>query len=58
MIVTPGLHADFSKGRVLTVTPVNGVATFHKVALDAKGTYRLVAFDGAATAESKPFTVG
>ncbi len=58
VVATPGLHAAFSGKSVLTVTPVKGVATFGKVALDAPGKYRIVAFDGAATAESKDFSVG
>jgi hypothetical protein len=58
VVVKNGLHAKFGPGSVTRLTAVNGVATFSKVSITVKGTYRLVAHVGSLTVESSSFTVG
>ncbi|MDP9175832.1 MAG: fibronectin type III domain-containing protein, partial [Planctomycetota bacterium] len=56
--VTIGLSGLGSLGGTLTVTAVNGVATFNDLFLNAAGTYMLSAMDGIlASATSAGFTV-
>jgi hypothetical protein len=58
VVVKPGLHAGAGPGSVTQVTTVDGVATFRKVSINVKGTYRLVAHVGALSVTSNLFTVG
>jgi autotransporter-associated beta strand protein len=57
VVVHPGAHAHFGTGSVTRLTTVNGVATFRKVSISVKGTYRLVAHVGSVTVESALFRV-
>jgi RHS repeat-associated protein len=49
--------SGFAPGSVVQATAVNGVATFSRVAISARGSYRLLAEVGPVEALSEPFSV-